>query len=484
MGRPERPLDPSGGAVAAFAQDLRELRGSAGNPSYRALARTALFAPSVLSSAAGGRRLPTLPVTLAFVSACGGDPAAWEHRWNLIAAQLGMPFEPAAPDAAGPAGPDAGDQAGAAGPPAGATGPGETLPAQLPPSPGIFVGRERELTAARRLVAAGTAPALLVSGPVGVGKTAFALQLAERVATDYPDGRLYADLGQCDAEGRSVAGIVRGFLCDLGIPAAALPEDASQQLGLFRSLLARRRVFVLLTDVSDERLVRPLLGQATRSQVVLTSRARLLGLETTHRLELAAFTRAESVELLSRLAGHGRVRDEPAAADAIAELCGDLPLALNIIGRRIAARPQWALAHTAGQLADPGQELAVLTVGDVSVRDRFATAYDRLSGTAQAAVHQVASSRARWVTSIGAAVALQVPVDAGEELLESLVDAGLLGRADGAGRYAVSALLGVFAAEVRPRPARLETAPPPGRTRTDGPTLLHRQALPIGDRRH
>jgi len=89
MGRPERPLNGTNDPIAAFAHDLRELRKRAGNPSYRELARTALFAPSVLSSAASGHRLPTLPVTLAFVASCGGDRAAWERRWRKVAGHVG-----------------------------------------------------------------------------------------------------------------------------------------------------------------------------------------------------------------------------------------------------------------------------------------------------------------------------------------------------------------------------------------------------------
>ncbi|MGV9617091.1 helix-turn-helix domain-containing protein, partial [Nocardia xishanensis] len=81
MGRREKPIDIRSGPVAAFAGDLRKLRAAAGNPSYRQLASAALYSPSVLSDAAGGHRLPTLPVALAFVRACGGDPAEWERRW-------------------------------------------------------------------------------------------------------------------------------------------------------------------------------------------------------------------------------------------------------------------------------------------------------------------------------------------------------------------------------------------------------------------
>ncbi|WP_327001067.1 hypothetical protein OHA72_38875 [Dactylosporangium sp. NBC_01737] len=76
--------------IGEFASDLRELRQRAGNPGYRKLARLALFAPSVLSSAASGHRLPSLPVTLAFVAACGGEPEAWQRRWHELAASQGV----------------------------------------------------------------------------------------------------------------------------------------------------------------------------------------------------------------------------------------------------------------------------------------------------------------------------------------------------------------------------------------------------------
>src|SRR6185312_15663087 len=97
MGRPERPLETTESPIVAFAQDLRALRTAAGNPSYRELARTALFAPSVLSNAASGRRLPTLPVTLAFVAACGGDQAAWERRWRTVTTDVTAGGEHAPP---------------------------------------------------------------------------------------------------------------------------------------------------------------------------------------------------------------------------------------------------------------------------------------------------------------------------------------------------------------------------------------------------
>ncbi|KFU77110.1 NB-ARC domain-containing protein [Amycolatopsis lurida] len=452
MGRPERPLDGSTGPIAAFAHDLRVLRNRAGNPSYRELARTALFAPSVLSSAASGHRLPTLAVTLAFVSACGGDRAVWERRWRSVAGQPG-------------AGAETREDRAADTPPDGAHATASGVirlarPAQLPMGSRIFVGRERDLADAAEMIGA-SGPVkvpLLVSGPIGVGKTAFALRLAEEVAADFPDGQLYADLGDSGSGGRSANGIVRGFLRALGVPAHLVPDDPMQRIGLYRSLLAERRLFVLLTGVRDEGQVRPLLGQAPHSQVVVTSRARLLGLEDTNRIELDTFSRKESLALIGRIAGPGRVRAEHDATDTIAELCGDLPLAVNIVGRKIAARPEWAIAYTAGQLADRERLMGSLCVGDVNVRDRFSAAYDHLSPTEREAVQHFGQSGAGWTTSIGVAAAMGIMIETADELLESVVDAGLLQRANVAGRYAVSRLVSAFAAERQREPGPFAAA--------------------------
>ncbi|MCP3798314.1 hypothetical protein NLX83_03490 [Allokutzneria sp. A3M-2-11 16] len=88
MPRPERPLTADDGAAARFAAALRELRESAGSPGYRQLAKRAHYSVTTLSEAAGGRRLPSLAVALAYAGACGGDRAEWEQRWREAEAEL------------------------------------------------------------------------------------------------------------------------------------------------------------------------------------------------------------------------------------------------------------------------------------------------------------------------------------------------------------------------------------------------------------
>ncbi|MCM6775369.1 hypothetical protein NDR87_16175 [Nocardia sp. CDC159] len=87
MGRRENPLDPAAGPVQRFAVELRKLRQDGGDLTYRAMAQRVNFSATALSQAAAGERLPSLAVTLAYVSACGGDPVEWERRWREAAEQ-------------------------------------------------------------------------------------------------------------------------------------------------------------------------------------------------------------------------------------------------------------------------------------------------------------------------------------------------------------------------------------------------------------
>jgi hypothetical protein len=469
-------LDRTGGPITAFAHDLRELRKSAGNPSYRQLARTALFAPSVLSHAASGHRLPTLQVTLAFVGACGGDRATWERRWRRVAAEADAVTDrrDVQPPAPGPSRELPPADVPATGPllasllaagPLPVQAPVDTAqcwpfqpapptlapPAQLPMGSNTFVGREHALAGVLRAIeqAGPVRVPLMISGQIGVGKTALALRLADEISAEFPDGQLYVELSACPRSSASSTYVVRCFLQALGVPASLLPDDPAQEVGLCRSLLAHRRLFVLLENVSDERQVRPFLGRAMHSQVVMTSRARLLGLDGAHRVELDAFDRHESISLIGELAGVERVRAESGATETIAELCADLPLAVSIIGRKIAARPEWAIAHTVAQLADRNRMMDILSVGDVNVRDRYASAYKLLPPTVQQAILDLVPDGTGWTTAGDFAAATGVAVHTADELLESLVDAGLLTRTSSAGRYRMSTLVSAFIAGVR-----------------------------------
>jgi hypothetical protein len=391
MGRPEKPVNSAGGLVAQFASELRQLRAQAGNPTYREMAQSAMFSPSVLSSAASGNRMPSLPVTLAFVTACGGDEETWRQRWLAVTGgYMRLP-------------------ARLPGRPAG----GLPYPAQLPQRPRGFIGRAGELA---WLQAPGDTP-IVISGPVGVGKTDLALYYAYARAAEMTNGQLYADLGAHHAEGvPSPYDILDGFLRALGVPADQLSGTLDHRAGLYRTLLAERRLLVLLDNVWDERQVRPLLVETDTSTTLLVSRKRLLGLRDIRRLHVTPLSRADSIALITA-ALPPTVTAGPDDLDRLAEFCGDLPLALDIALRRISLRPHVILRQLLDGWHQNGNALSWLCIGDLSMRESLRSAYLTLSQPAQILLHWLARTSADDISPL--------PSEE-DELVDELVDAGIL----------------------------------------------------------
>ncbi|MGW4200971.1 XRE family transcriptional regulator [Streptomyces sp. NPDC004726] len=420
MGRPEKPVDVSGGAVAVFASRLRRLRIEAGSPTYRDMATTAMYSASVLSSAANGHRLPTLQVALAYVAACDGDREVWRRRWLEAADRAGTGVAQSRPAAAQPAPPI---QIPAARIPASRT-PGQHAPVardpaphgpfQLPPRPLGLVGRGAEL---RWLAAVPTGP-VVISGPVGVGKSELALHHAHTLAPDKVDGHLYADVGPVPEGGYDVPALLAGFLTALGVPAEQLSAP-EQRAGLYRSLLSRRRVLVLLENVHCERQVRPLLVDSATSTTLVVSRSSLLGLRDVHRVRLEPLPRTDSLALIARGLPE-RAQADPASADRLAELCGDLPLALDIATRKLLARPGTSLRWAVNRLDRPEVLLDWLSVGDLSMRDVLNSAHLQLSDQARDLLDRLAQLPHPEVRA-------DESILAGADLLiDELVEAGML----------------------------------------------------------
>jgi hypothetical protein len=416
-------VDASGGAVAEFASRLRRLRAEAGSPTYRDMARVAMYSASVLSSAAGGHRLPTLQVALAYVAACGGDREEWRRRWLEVAAS-GVPAAPPRP-AAQPAAGEAPARAAVQEPPAAPL----PRPCQLPPRPQGLVGRAEEL---RRLAAAPTG-SVVISGPAGVGKSELALHHAHDLAPAMVDGQLYADLGPVPEGGYDVAALIAEFLAALGMPAERIPAAADQRAGLYRSLLAQRRVLVLLENVHSERQVRPLLAGSDTSTTIVVGRPALLGLRDVHRIRLGLLPRADSVALIARGLPE-RTESDPASADRLAELCGDLPLALDIATRKLLAHPEMSLRWAVSRLGRPAALLDWLSVGDLSMREVVDEAYGRLGRDAVQLLERLALMPEMELRADG-------PILAGaDRLIDELVDAGMLRPTERLGAYRLDPL--------------------------------------------
>jgi tetratricopeptide (TPR) repeat protein len=244
--------------------------------------------------------------------------------------------------------------AGMPGPP----GPPAPVPAQLPMAVRGFTGRAALLDRLDGLLAGDGATAVVVSamsGAAGVGKTALAVHWAQRVTHHFPDGQLYLNLRGFDPGGAAMrpAEAVRRLLDAFQVPPGRVPVSVDAQIGLYRSLLAGKRVLVVLDNARDAEQVLPLLPGAPGCLAVVTSRNQLTGLVAAVGavpLALDLLSPAEARDLLANRLGADRVAAEPAAVDDIVAACARLPLALAIVAARAAVNTAGTLAAVAGQL--------------------------------------------------------------------------------------------------------------------------------------
>jgi DNA-binding SARP family transcriptional activator len=233
-----------------------------------------------------------------------------------------------------------------------------TAPAQLPPDVYGFAGRDEELRRLDGMVRHGSTavPIVAMSGTAGVGKTALAVHWAHRVHGEFSGGQLYVNLRGFDPTGTPVtpAEAIRGFLDALEVPRQRLPTSFEAQVGLYRSLLADRRVLVVLDNARDVEQVRPLLPGSPGCLVLVTSRDLLSGLVAggAHPLAVDLLELGEAQELLTGRVGADRMEAEPLAAEEIVALCARLPLALAVVAARAATHPRFSLASLANELRE------------------------------------------------------------------------------------------------------------------------------------
>jgi DNA-binding SARP family transcriptional activator/tetratricopeptide (TPR) repeat protein len=249
------------------------------------------------------------------------------------------------------------------------------IPRQLPGTVPSFTGRAAELAALTQVLdhagtqAAGTVVISAIGGTAGVGKTALAVHWAHQVAHRFPEGQLYVNLRGFDPSGPPVtaAAAIRGFLDALGVPAGQVPQHPAAQAGLYRSLLARRHMLIVLDNARDEQQIRPLLPATPGCLVIVTSRNQLAGLAATTEarlLALGVLPDADSRAMLTARLGARRAAAEPEAVTQITELCAGLPLALAITAARAAVHPSLPLAALAAELRDTAGRLDALDAGD------------------------------------------------------------------------------------------------------------------------
>ncbi len=318
----------------------------------------------------------------------------------------------------------------------------------LPPDTADLVGRDAEVARLRQALESGPVAALgAISGMGGVGKTAVAVRVAHEVAASFPHGVFFVDLRGMDARPADPHQVLGDLLRALGVTPAQLPAETAERVALHRSLLADRRVLLVLDNARDLRQVRDLLPTAPGCGLLVTSRTWLTGLGGlggATLVHLEELPDAVALDLLIRLVGEPRVRAEEAASRALVADCGGLPLAIGVIAARMAACPALPVAETASRLADERRRLTELSGDSAAVDATFRLGTAQLDPERLRAFRLLALPDVPELGGLSAAALLDRPRARAEALCEDLVDAGLL-RSPAPGRYRYHDLLRLFA---------------------------------------
>ena len=334
------------------------------------------------------------------------------------------------------------------GQPAAPRSPAGPVPRELPPDVYGFTGRERELRTLDELV---DTRIILITGTAGVGKTALAIKWAHRV--QFPDGCLYVDLrGYDPQQPLRPEHALACFLRSLGVGGADIPHDEAERAARYRTLLAGRRMLIVLDNARDTEQVRPLLPGGSGSIVLVTSRDSMTGLVVRHgarRIGLDPLTPAEAHELLGSLIG-SRVADEPHVAASLAQRCVRLPLMLRLVAELAATRHQTSLADLDAELADVAHRLDRLDGGgDPTVASRavFSWSYRHLDELTARAFRLIGLHHGRSIDEYALAALAGTALRPARAALRALRRAHLVQPAV-RGRYGMHDLLRAYAAEL------------------------------------
>jgi DNA-binding SARP family transcriptional activator len=320
-------------------------------------------------------------------------------------------------------------------------------PAQLPSSTPGFIGRDTELglvVAAAGPSAAGASPLVLITGMAGTGKTALTVRAAHELRGAFPDGQLYAALGGDANRPADPAAVLTGFLRALGAPEPVASATLHERVGLYRTVLAERQVLILLDDAHSAAQVAALVPGAAGCAVLVTAGRRLMDLPTTFRTELNALAPADARVMLGQCAGPERATDDPAALQRLTDACHGLPLALRVIGARLAAHPQWPLGALAARVGGRRPHLAEFRAGALDVVAGLDAAYRQLHPVAARALRLMALPGSATVLPATAATVLDEPQARVEVALHQLAERFLLG-SPAPERYAFHPLVQAYA---------------------------------------
>lgn len=322
---------------------------------------------------------------------------------------------------------------------------------QLPPDIADFSGREAEI---RTLLGGApvssngsTAGAIFsIVGMGGVGKTRLAIRAAHRLLAEgrYADQQLYVDLhGHADQPPADPATVLASFLQLLGVPSDQIPKDLHGRSAMYRDRLYGKNALVLLDNATGEDQVLPLLPAGPTNLVLITSR-RVLALDGARSLLLDVFTPEEAREMLVRVVGPDRVRTNPAAVDRVIELCGQLPLAIALAGRRLLSRPAWTFADLTDRLTKTTGRLTELAAGSRQLLAVFDLSYQALDPDVGRVFRLLGLHPGEEFTAESVAALAQLTPPQALRLLDRLKDDQLINAVTGQ-RYSIHDLLRDYA---------------------------------------
>src|SRR5208282_2775666 len=224
-----------------------------------------------------------------------------------------------------------------------------------------------------------------IGGMAGIGKTAFAVHAAHRLAARFPGGQVFLPLhghtpGQQPVEPVDALG---SLLLTAGVPAGQIPPGVEARMALWRDRMAARQLLLVLDDAASSDQVRPLLPGTGGSLVLVTSRRRLTALEDAQAISLDALPPGEAAGLLVRLAVRPGLSSADPGVGEIIRLCGCLPLAIGMAARQLYHHPAWTVAGLAAELAAATGRLELLVTENLSVAAAFDLSYADLTPAQQ-----------------------------------------------------------------------------------------------------